>query len=271
MNISFRIALYCFLPFTMFAQGPISGFMPQKGQWDIAATYSQEDYDDFFDSSGTIEPRSISQQSINFFLEHGFNTKTSLVITAPYISHDERNKGLQDASFWLKYRNERSPKDHGHLNFITAFGLSVPLSQYPTDNQAAIGNRASTIHGRLLWQYDANYGWFIQIQSGLDFQFSPDAVAAIPILIRGGIGIKRLYADLWFERFQSLTGTPQDGAQTAGTASTWNKMGGTIYVPVKPWIGAFVGGSYILSGKNIGQGLRLNAGLVFRIIPTPRP
>lgn len=244
--------------------------MPQQGQWDIATTYSQEHYDDFFDSSGNVELRPITQQSMNFFLEHGFDPKTSLVITAPYISHNEQNKGLQDASLWLKYRNERNQKDHGYLNFITAFGLSLPLSQYPTDNPAAIGNRASTIHARLLWQYDANYGWFVQIQSGLDFQFSPEAVAAIPLLIKGGIGMKRLYADFWFEHFQSLNSTPIDGTQIVGTSSTWNKIGGTIYLPIKPWIGAFVGGSYILSGKNIGQGKRLNVGLVFRIIPTPR-
>jgi len=265
MNGALKLLFLHFIPILALAQGPINGFMPQKGQWDIATTYSQEKYDDFFDTDGKLESRSIRQQSYNLYLEHGFNQQTSVVITAPYISHNDDNKGFQDASLWLKYRNDRTAKKQGISNFITAFGVSFPLSQYPTDNPTAIGRGAATIHGRLLWQYDANYGWFIQIQSGLDFQFSPNAVAAIPLLIKGGIGTKWLYADLWFEHFQSLNTTSIDGIQMAGRSSIWDKIGTTIYVPITPWIGVFTGGAIVLSGKNIGQGKRLNAGLVFRL------
>lgn len=265
MKPNFIVLLLIILPILVFAQGPISGFMPQKGQWDIATTYSQEDYSEFYNGEGETEQRALTQKSYNFYLEHGFDEKTSLVITAPYIEHDDENKGLQDASIWVKYRNDRIKKESGTVNFITSFGLSVPLSKYATDNPAAIGNRASTVHGRFLMQFDANYGWFFQVQSGLDFQFSPDAVAAFPLLLKGGIGTKWFYFDLWFEHFQALNA--QNDQQTVGTGSTWNKLGTTLYVPIKPWLGAFVGGATVLSGKNIGAGSRLNLGLVFRILP----
>lgn len=267
MKQQFNLFVLIALPFLALAQGPINGFMPVKGQWDIATTYSQENYEEFYDEEGLSTQRSIMQQSYNLYVEYGLDAKTSFVFTAPYISHNDDNKGLQDASMWVKYRNDRIKKDGGMLNFITSFGLSVPLSKYPTDNIAAIGNRASTVHGRFLMQYEANYGWFVQVQSGLDFQFSPEAVAAFPLLIKGGIGTKWLYFDLWFEYFQALGQNAQGNQQAVGTGSTWNKLGTTIYVPIQPWIGAFVGGATVLSGKNIGAGNRLNIGLVFRIVP----
>lgn len=264
MNKFLKLYILFSIPFLAFAQGPISGFMPKKGQWDIATSSGQEKYNNFFDSNGQLESRSITQQSYSLYVEHGFDSKTSVVFTAPYISHDEHNQGLQDASLWLKYRNEHNKKKNGTNSFITAFGLSLPLSQYPTDNPAAIGQRASTIHGRLVWQHNANYGWFIQIQSGLDFQFAPEAVAAIPILIKGGIGTKWLYADLWLEHFQSLNNTSVDGFAIISPRSTWRKLGTTLYVPIRPWVGVFTSGAAILSGKNIGKGKRLNFGVVFR-------
>jgi hypothetical protein len=175
------------------------------------------------------------------------------------------NKGWQDASLWLKYRNERTEHPLGFHNLITAVGLSFPLSSYPNDNPAAIGRRAATFHGRFLWQYEARYGWFEHVQSGLDFQFSPVAQAALPILVRGGIGTARYYVDAWVEHYQSLNSNADNGNLAAGTGSTWTRMGGTFYVPITPYFGAFLGGAYILGGQNIGKATRWNAGGVFRL------
>jgi hypothetical protein len=187
-----------------------------------------------------------------------------LVLTAPYIQHNAQNKGWQDAALWLKYRNERTEKTLGFSNFITAIGLSFPLSQYPNDNPLAIGRRATTFQGRLLWQYEARYGWFINLQSGIDFQFAPVAQAAVPLLIRGGIGTSWYYVDIWIERYQSLNGVANDNNLSVGPGSSWTKSGLTFYVPIQHWIGVFTSGSLVLGGRNIGQSKRLNAGVVFR-------
>ncbi|PSR11062.1 MAG: hypothetical protein DA408_19935 [Bacteroidetes bacterium] len=261
----------CFFLFLFFychgakAQGPISGFMPRPGQLDAAYTYSQEQYDQFFNADGDLQNRRLTARSSNLFLEYGADAKTALVATASYLDHDQLNRGWQDASLWLKYRNERTEQPLGFHNLITAVGLSFPLSNYPTDNPAAIGRRAATFHGRLLWQYEARYGWFVHVQSGLDFQFSPVAQAAIPILVRGGIGTSRYYVDAWVEHYQSLNGNPDNGNLAAGTGSTWTRTGGTCYVPVTPFFGAFVGGAFILGGRNIGKATRWNVGGVFRL------
>jgi hypothetical protein len=147
-------------------QGPISGFMPRPRQLDVAYTYSQEKYDQFFNADGDLLDRRLSARSSNLFLEYGADAKTALVATASYLDHDQLNKGWQDASLWLKYRNERTEHPLGFHNLITAVGLSFPLSSYPNDNPAAIGRRAATFHGRFLWQYEARYGWFVHPGAG---------------------------------------------------------------------------------------------------------
>ena len=57
--------------FTLVGQGPVNGFMPQRGQLDIAYTYSQERYDAFLNATGNPESRSLSARSNSLFLEYG--------------------------------------------------------------------------------------------------------------------------------------------------------------------------------------------------------
>lgn len=257
--------LFLGLCISLHAQGPISGFMPQPGQLDVAYTYSQEKFEQFYNELGTRIPRNLTSRSHNLFLEYGMNAHSSLVLTAPHINNGGTNQGWQDGSLWLKYRNQRKERPQGFHNLITAVGLSFPLSNYANDNPAAIGRRATTFNGRFLWQYEARYGWFLHIQSGIDFQFVPIAQSAIPLLIRGGLGTSWFYADLWFEHYQSLNGSPADGQLVAGTGSTWTRLGATLYFPIRPWVGWVGGITQVVGGRNIGASLRWNTGFVFRL------
>ena len=257
-------SICCSYILTLLAQGPISGFMPKPGQLDVALTYSQENFDTFFDDEGAKLDRTINASSYNFFLEYGADERTALVVTAPYIINDDANRGWQDAGIWLKYRNDRDERPAGYHNFITAVGLGFPLSKYPNDNPQAIGRRATTFQGRFAWQYDAKYGWFVHVQSGLDFQLAPTAQGAFPILLRGGLGTRHFFFDVWLEQYQGVNGNSANENLASGTGSTWTRTGGTFYVPVRPWVGLFTGGALILGGKNIGQSSRWNLGVVFR-------
>lgn len=249
---------------TLYGQGPINGFMPKPGQVDVAFTYSQENFDQFFDGEGEKINREIDAISYNLFVEYGADERTALIFTAPYIINDDENRGWQDAGLWLKYRNDRTENPKGYHNYITAIGLGFPLSGYANDNPQAIGRRATSFQGRFGWQYDAKYGWFVQVQSGFDFQLTPTAQVAVPLLVRGGLGTRLYYFDFWMEQYLSLQGNNTDNNLAVGTGSTWTRMGGTFYVPVRRWLGVFTGGALVLGGKNIGQSTRWNIGVVFR-------
>lgn len=248
----------------LWAQGPISGFMPKPGQLDLAYTYSQSEFDTFFDTNGDAVDRSLSAQAQALFMEYGADAKTALVATLPYIQHDEENRAWQDASLWLKYNNQRVEKTASVRQMITAIGLSTPVSRYANDNPQAIGQRATTFHGRLAWQSTATYGWFINWQLGIDFQLAPVAQAAMPLLLRGGFGAKQYYIEGWIERYQALGQQGNAEILVATPASSWTRMGGTLFLPIIPKIGVVFGTAYVLGGQNIGQSLRWNMGVVFR-------
>ena len=45
----------------------------------------------------------------------------------------------------------------------------------------------------------------------------------------------------------------------------YTRIGGTIYKPFGKRIGAYLGGYYNLTGRNVSQGLGINGGLVFKL------
>ncbi len=262
-----KLSLFCLSLLTplagLLAQGPISGFMPNPGQTDFAITYSEETFDTYY-FGRQKQNIDLHTRSYNFFLEHGLSQRTAIVLTVPYLKIDDINKGLQDGSVFLKYRNFYQAAANGELNLITAVGLTFPLSKYPTDTQNPIGQRATTFSGRFQAQYKFNSGYFVNLQSGFDFRVIPDAQTAIPLLFRMGYGAPWFYIDGWLEYFHTIN-TGVDTNIGAGSGSRWLRAGGTFFVPVTPYFGAFVGGAWILSGQNIGLSRRWNVGGVLRL------
>ncbi|MEM9929825.1 MAG: hypothetical protein AAF840_08410, partial [Bacteroidota bacterium] len=73
------------------------------------------------------------------------------------------------------------------------------------------------------------------------------------------------YTEAWIEWVTALESGSGVQTATAGTGSSWQRIGGTIYLPVRHWVGLNFGGAWVLGGAYIGQSSRLNAGLVFKL------
>lgn len=246
-----------------FGQGPISGFVAPQGELVVAVTGGQESFDTYLTGTGEEELQ-VNSRYYSLFAEFALADHSALVLSLPYISNDEQNRGLQDGSIWFKYRNEQHRGRTGTGAFLTAVGASLPLSRYPVDSRQAIGQRASVFHGRLLYQYGSDQGWFVQAQSGIDFQLAPEARAAVPLLLRAGWGFRYVFAETWLELYRSLETSPTSTA-AAGAGSDWNRVGGTLYFPLGRSLGISLNGAWICSGNNIGRSLRWGAGLVGRL------
>jgi hypothetical protein len=260
------LVLFQLLPFSfMLAQGPISGFPTPKGETAIAVSFSQEVYDTYFLPDEVSENREVETISYSLFVETGLSENSSLVLTLPWMSTNDRAGSLQDGSIWLKYMNLDKRGERNYSRFFTAVGLSLPVGNYETDGIAALGQRASVFQGRLAYQFQHDDGWFLHGQTGIDFQFAPEAQSSWPLLLRTGYGGKVFYAEAWIEFVTALeSGT---GVQTAtgGTGSSWNRVGGTLYFPVRHWVGFNFGVASVLDGTYIGKSLRANVGLVFKL------
>jgi hypothetical protein len=244
------------------AQGPVSGFMPRKGELALAVGYGREHFNDYFDATGNRIFARINARSWSAFLEYGLEEKLAVIATAPHIDNQGDNRGWQDGSLWLKYLNDRTEGKNGAANWITAIGFTFPLSKYPIDNNAAIGNRAFVFNGRLTWQFTHRSGWFFAAQSGFDFQMAPEARAAWPLLFRTGYGATLYYAEVWFEAYKSLDGATMPGSLAAGAGSSWTRAGGTLYFPLRAWLGIQGNYALVLGGRNIGLARRWGVGVV---------
>ena len=255
--------LFLLLNASLLAQGPVTGFMPGKKSWDFALSYGQEQHSNYlFGDEKT--PLENQNQSLSLFIERGFSDSFSLVLSVPYVSIDEVNQGLQDGNLFLKYRNREKIYDRGRLSLISAIGASFPLSRYPNDTETPIGERAVSVQGRFLVQYDFNFGLFLHLQSGVNFRIIPTAQSSVPVLLRIGFGTRHLYIDGWLEVLNTIN-AGVDTAVFGGSGSNWTKIGGTLYYALTPKIGLFLNASQTLGGKNIGLSSRWATGVVFKI------
>lgn len=259
-----------FIPFfflvnytVLLSQGPISGFMPGGATTDVAFSYSNESYNSYFFGK---EEQNISNEvsSISLFLEHGINDSFSLVLTVPYLWIDEVNKGIQDGIVAIKYRNQYKRFRASSLSMITSVGVSFPMSGYPRATDNPIGIRATTFQGRFQIQHQFDFGFFYNIQSGIDFRLIPSALSSVPVLFRAGFGGKHFYVDGWLELFNTFN-AGVDTQLLDGSGSNWAKVGGTFFYPVTSSFGLFIGGAYLLSGTNIGKAVRFNTGFTYKI------
>lgn len=262
------LPLLCFLTFLCTcarAQGPVSGFPTPKGETAIAISYSKETYDNYFLPEDAEEKREIETISYSLFVETGVSDNMSLIATLPWMQINEDEGSLQDASLWLKYMNLDKRSGRSASRVFTSVGLSLPIGNYETMGNTALGQRATVFQGRLVYQFQHDDGWFLHGQTGIDFQIAPEAQSSWPLLLRTGYGGKFFYTEAWIEFVTALeSGSGVQGA-AAGTGSSWSRFGGTFYVPVTRWAGLNLGAAWVLGGEFIGESSRLNLGFVFKL------
>lgn len=259
--MKYFILLLCFFPAMFFAQGSIDGYLKGKNETDFALTYSYEKYTQYWFGS-ELQDRALTTKSASLFVAHGLSDKANLIVSVPYIwTVDEQS--LQDAILAIKFLNGKKEYSHGSLSRITAIGFSFPISHYDVNAENPIGEKAVSFLLRHLVQYQSNQGWFVHLQSGIEFRFVPIAKLGIPAVIKAGWGGRKLYFDAWLDLFHTFN-SERNQTITAGEGSQFVKIGGTVYYGITPHFGAFIGGAKFLSGKNIGKANRVNVGVVWK-------
>ena len=247
---------------SVWSQGPLSGFLTGRGKTDLAINYASDSYDDYFFGD---EKRAASTQTqfVSLYLEHGFTDTLSLVATLPYMWTDPENPSLQDATIFLKYRNQYQEFQEGALSFVTGVGLSFPVGNYQLDVERPIGNRSTVFQGRIISQYNFFNGLFFHLQGGVDFRVTPDSQIAIPLLFRTGWGTSKIYGEAWVEwrnTFDAVADTQVGG----GSGSDWLRVGATLYYPIVQNIGVTAAIAQFINGRNIGLSTMYSFGVVYR-------
>jgi len=153
------------------------------------------------------------------------------------------------------------------LQLIPAFGISFPLSNYATQTGSAIGQRATQLQPKFVVHYKTRFGMFYTAQVGYNYALSP-VPSSFNASFKVAFSTSKLYTDIWFDYqkgegdLQWIGGISQDFRTLP---VTYTRVGGVMYYGIKPQIGAFINGSYILNGMNIGKAYTIGAGLVYKM------
>lgn len=278
------VGLSCLLFFstTTRAQGLIDGFQKGGGNFDLALSYSYEQYSDFYVGDQKVsEPMlgDITTQSINLFAAVGITDRIDAVLNLPYIFVNASNNpdldqsSIQDLSLCLKGRLlQTALGDQARLRLLASAGLMVPLNDYVANAPVAVGHRATALDGRLLAQVDFGMGLFAALQGGYIWRGKvevdgsdvevPDAV---DLILRTGIGTSKLYGDLWLQWQNAGDGTDiGPGVPFPSNAVSFLRIGGNVVVPVVGGLKTALGLGYTLTGENVGKALRVSGSIIYQ-------
>lgn len=238
-------SLFILFSFFATAQGLVDGFFKGKGRTDVALGYAYEKAKLYY-ADYTIE-YGRQLHIINTFAEYGITHNWDVIASVPLI-----NGTLQDASFFTKYElfNKKG------FSVIPALGISFPMSKYNTETSQSIGQRATNVQPKLVFQYKPNSPWFIQTQG--TYQYTLDPVPhAWNWSTKIGYGQGKWYGDVWFENQTSLGDAiflgniPYNDFRELGVS--YQRIGGVIYYQLKDRFGLSISASKVLNGKNIGS------------------
>ncbi|MDZ4699444.1 MAG: hypothetical protein SH809_07050 [Rhodothermales bacterium] len=271
------------LPLSASGQGMIDGFKKNKGNLDLALSYSWERYDEFYVGDQLVsEPGlgEITTQSVSLYAAYGLSSRFDVIVNLPFISAKASNNSaldessLQDLALCVKGLIVRHTLANGMtLNLLGSVGVMAPTSRYAIEAPVAIGHRSTHLDGRLVGQIEFGNGAFAAVQSGYIWRSdvtvagaSVEVPGAFDTIVRAGYGSRAFYADLWANFQQSQPGTDiGPGVPFPSNAISFIRVGGTLYTPITAQLGIGLGAGYTVSGENVGKAFRMSGGVIYRV------
>ncbi len=272
------------------AQGPIDGYMKDRGKLDLAVGLSATGASTFIGGEGETIDQGFRAQLLGLFGAYGITDRLDVVVSVPYVVTDATS-GLQDGALFAKGLFWRKPfgpdtKRLGTLDLIGALGIQLPLSDYEVVANGAIGQRAQIVQPRLLAQWNGT-GYFVSALAGYNYRFDglDEAELAriqrtrpgyrpeqpydnINVLLRAGYPGQRFYIDAWVE-FQRTLGGGNFTADVEELAQAYDvdyqQIGGTLYYSESTHWGFAASGASVLGGKNTSEFWRLSGTLIYKL------
>jgi hypothetical protein len=263
MTIKSHLLLIILLITTInfYSQAPVDGYNKGKGNATIVGAFSNESYSKYYAADG-LRSLKRTTQAYSFFGVVGVTNKFDAQISIPFVVSGPESS-IQDISVYLKY----ALLQKGKTKLLGAFGQSTPLANYQTEGLYALGQQASTLDVRLILQQDLGSGLFIMAQSGYTKRTNPTP-SSVPVSVKLGYATGKIYADFWFDYQSAFGGSNYADGQgkpftTLGVG--YSKIGGQIYKPFNSHLGLSIGGSYVLSGRNVGKATVLSGALIYNL------
>ena len=178
MNLMKRttlVALVCLLTGVMRAQTPSDAVMMNPGEICIDLHYGHSAWDEYWEGdslrdNGNIGTLNTSIYGTGFML--GLINRVNLLASLPYVVTNPTgrvisgDKGIQDASFYLKGLLVEQKLGKGTFKTLASIGISLPAGDYVPDAPFAIGLGCPDGIFRGILHYDADMGLYGRVDAG---------------------------------------------------------------------------------------------------------
>jgi hypothetical protein len=290
-KLLFTIAFILTATISLIAQMPHDAIYMPKKTICIAATYTNSSWKNYWENTLKRDNANMGTHTTQSFMPMaaiGITDKLNAIVALPYMTTSTSagnlrgQKGLQDASAWLKYKmiEKNGFSAHGIA------GASVPVGKYlPDFLPMSIGLQTKTATARLLANYTHKSGLYATAHTSYimrsSIKIDRDAyqafekilnsnVVAVPNALdaaaRIGYWKKGIQVEVFYENFQCTGG---DNIRRNDMPFPTNNMQATsvgFYAKYQPKnIGANVRVSQVTSGLNVGETLSLSAGFLYQI------
>lgn len=251
-----------------YSQAPVDGFNKGKGNATVAGAFSSEDFTKYYAADGI---RNIERKTItySFFSVVGVTDNFDVQLNVPYVISGPE-KSFQDISVYLKYTFLKI----GKSKLLGSFGQSSPLNKYKTEDFYAVGQQASCLDTRLIFQHDLGKGLFAMVQSGYIKRTDPTP-SSLPFSAKIGYASNKIYADVWFDYQHAYGGSDfKDGKRLPFTTLGvgYSKIGGQVYKSFNKYLGSLnnhlgvsISSNYVLNGRNVGKAIVFSGAIIYNI------
>lgn len=277
------------------AQTPTDAIMMGDGQICIAAIYSNETWDEYWEGTLLRENGNIGtfkRQSIMPMVALGLGDRVNVIAVVPYVftkssgGYIKGVSGFQDFGLWLKAKAIDLHTEPGDFTVHATGGFTIPVSDYLEDYAPySIGMGCADLSLRGILQYKLHKGPFLRGQAGYH--------------VRGNAKIERdyyytthgIYSDVvdmpnamtyavtlgsWFFNNALRVEVLYDGMNTFGgfdirrqdagfpsNKMNFSRFGGgfQVYNDGFGFLGSI---QQVLTGRNVGKSLMYSAGLTYQ-------
>ncbi|WP_147678506.1 hypothetical protein [Algibacter pacificus] len=267
------------------------GFFNKKGEANISLSYTFATYEKFYlgtDKQDAVPAHNqIDQNIYNVYANYGLADNITAIINLPYIQAEgdgaadpvngsTEQSDLQDISLLIKWAPFVTKYEHGSMTGVIAVGGSYAFD-YESNGILSLGNGASSIDGKLGFQYNNNSGFFGNAFVGYSIRGEADNTLglgtgakfdvpnSVNAQIKLGYAGKSFYADAWFDAQKTNGGLDINSPNFAGnfpeTKVNFSRIGLNLYAPISKTIGVSVGSGTVVSGRNIGKGTYYSGGV----------
>lgn len=289
-----RVALLtmCFGSYQAFAQMPHDNIYMPKKTICAAAMYGHGSWSQYWENTLKRENFNIgthTTQSVMLMAAVGITDRVNVIVSLPYVwtKTSEGNlmgqKGLQDASAWLKVK----ALDYKGLSLNAALGASLPVGNYVPDFMPmSIGLQCRTASGRVIANYThaksglylgahGTYTWRSNTRLDRDAYQADGRVYntnevrvpnAIDVGVRLGVLKRKWQTEVFAERFECTSG---DNIRRNDMPFPTNNMQATTigwYAKVQPKnLGLNASVRYTTDGLNMGQATSFMVGVLYQL------